>query len=102
MWIAPSALLTAKLSFLGAFFVVLPALVLGTIWTFNQFNVIYLVSHGLPANETNILITEAFRFFRELHQNGIAAAYCLMIFAVLLLYTLLTNRMTRATESVYR
>lgn len=78
-----------------------PAVILGTIWTFNQFNVIYLVSHGLPANETNILITEAYRFFRELHQNGIAAAYCLMIFGVLLLYTLITNRITRATEGAF-
>ena len=36
-----------------------PAVILGSIWTFNMFNVIYLVSGGGPDHQTNILITEA-------------------------------------------
>jgi ABC-type sugar transport system permease subunit len=78
-----------------------PAIILGTIWTFNMFNVIYLVSGGGPDNQTNILITEAYRFFKVLNRYGFAAAYCLMIFVILLLYTVITNRVTKATEGSF-
>ena len=78
-----------------------PAIILGTIWTFNMFNVIYLVSGGGPDNQTNILITEAYRFFKVLNRYGFAAAYCLMIFVILLLYTVITNRITKATEGSF-
>ena len=75
-----------------------PAVVLGSIWTFNMFNVIYLVSGGGPGGETDILITEAYRAFRVLGRYGYAAAYSTVIFLILLAYTLLTNRMARATD----
>jgi arabinogalactan oligomer/maltooligosaccharide transport system permease protein len=78
-----------------------PAIILGTIWTFNMFNVVYLVSGGGPNNETNILITEAYRAFRVLKNYGLAAAYSLIIFFILAAYTAVTNRMTKAAESVY-
>jgi len=78
-----------------------PAIILGTIWTFNMFNVVYLVSGGAPDNQTNILITEAYRAFRVLKNYGLAAAYSLIIFVILVVYTALTNRFTRAAESVY-
>ena len=78
-----------------------PAIILGTIWTFNQFNIIYLVTRGNPDNKTNILITEAYRFFQELNQYGVAAAYCVLIFVILLMYTLITNKVTRATEGAF-
>ena len=78
-----------------------PAIILGTIWTFNMFNVIYLVSGGGPDNQTNILITEAYRFFKVLNRYGFAAAYCVMIFVILLLYTVITNRVTKATEGTF-
>jgi ABC-type sugar transport system permease subunit len=78
-----------------------PAIILGTIWTFNMFNIIFLVTRGRPDNKTNILITEAYRFFAELNQYGVAAAYCVLIFVILLLYTLVTNRVTRATQGAF-
>ena len=78
-----------------------PAIILGTIWTFNMFNVVYLVSGGAPDNQTNILITEAYRAFRVLKNYGMAAAYSLIIFVILAVYTALTNRMTRAAENVF-
>jgi len=78
-----------------------PAIVLGTIWTFNMFNVVYLVSGGAPDNQTNILITEAYRAFRVLKNHGLAAAYSLIIFLILAAWTAVTNRVTRAAENVY-
>ena len=78
-----------------------PAIILGTIWTFNMFNIIYLVSGGGPDHKTEILITEAYYLFKVLNQYGLAAAYCLMIFLILLAYTQMTNRITRATEGAF-
>lgn len=76
-----------------------PAIVLGTIWTFNQFNIIYLVSGGAPAGATDILITEAYRWaFERADRYGLASAYALIIFFILLGYTLISNRLTRASE----
>ncbi len=77
-----------------------PAVILGSIWTFNMFNVIYLVSGGGPAGQTDILITEAYRAFRVLGRYGYAAAYSTVIFLILLAYTLVTNKITKATEGV--
>jgi ABC-type sugar transport system permease subunit len=78
-----------------------PAIILGSIWTFNMFNIIYLVSQGEPAGATDILITEAYRWaFERADRYGLAAAYAAIIFVILLGYTLITNRMARATEDV--
>ena len=79
-----------------------PAVILGTIWTFNAFNVIYLVSGGGPDHKTEILITEAYYLFTVLRRIGLAAAYSVLIFVLLLAYTLITNRLTSATEAVDR
>ncbi len=78
-----------------------PAIILGSIWTFNMFNVIYLVSGGGPNNSTEILITDAYRAFAVLGRYGLAAAYSVLIFIILLLYTLITNRVTRATDGAF-
>ena len=63
----------------------IPALMLGCIWTFNQFNIIYLVSGGAPDNSTDILITEAWRWaFARQGRYGYAAAYAALIFVLML------------------
>jgi arabinogalactan oligomer/maltooligosaccharide transport system permease protein len=69
-----------------------PAIILGSVWTFNMFNVIYLVSGGAPGGSTEILISEAYRWaFSRQYQYGYAAAYGVLIFLLLLLYTELTR-----------
>ncbi len=66
----------------------LPAVILGSVWTFNMFNIIYLVSGGEPDGSTEILISEAYRWaFTRQEQYGYAAAYATLIFLVLLLYS---------------
>jgi arabinogalactan oligomer/maltooligosaccharide transport system permease protein len=78
-----------------------PAIVLGTVWTFNMFNVIYLVSGGAPNNSTDILITEAFRWAFERGQGGAfgyAAAYSTLVFVMLVAYTTAANRVARAVS----
>src|SRR5262249_11441421 len=50
-----------------------PAVTLGAIWTFNMFNVVYLVSGGDPDGTTDILVSEAYRWaFTRQNQYGYA------------------------------
>ncbi len=75
-----------------------PSIILGSVWTFNMFNVVYLVSGGEPGSQTDILVSEAYRWAFERGQRyGYAAAYSVLIFAVLLFYSAATNR--RRAES---
>ncbi|MBK8012959.1 MAG: sugar ABC transporter permease [Deltaproteobacteria bacterium] len=85
----------------------LPAIILGSIWTFNRFEVIYLVSDGDPDGATEILVTEAYKwaFERGLAQGGAygyAAAYSTIIFLVLLVYGWMTRRVARGAEEALR
>jgi len=76
--------------------VLTPAIVLGSVWTFNQFNIIYLVSAGEPDGSTEILVTEAYRWaFTRGHRYGYAAAYALLIFGTLIAYGTATARLTQ-------
>ncbi len=78
----------------------LPSIILGTIWTFNMFNVIYLVSGGDPQSKTDILITEAYRWaFERNGRYGYSAAYATIIFAVLFLYNQVTTRIQKKSEA---
>jgi len=76
-----------------------PATVYGIITTFNLFNLIYFTSRGGPLRQTEIMVSTAYRLVNEQRLYGVAAAFCVMIFFILLGLTLLTNRITRATES---
>lgn len=76
-----------------------PAIMLGTIWTFNNFNVIYFISKGDPFGRTEILVTQAFKLVYEQRLYGVAAAFSIVVFFILLIITLINNRVTRATEA---
>ena len=74
-----------------------PAVALGSIWTFNMFNVIYLVSGGNPGGSTNILVTDAYRYaFERGDRYGMASAEATIIFLILLLWTVFGARMARS------
>ncbi|MCL4561353.1 MAG: sugar ABC transporter permease [Chloroflexi bacterium] len=77
----------------------IPAAVYGFVLTFNLFSLIYFLSGGGPLRETEILLTIAYRLVNEQRAYGVAAAFCVVIFFVLLTLTLITNSITRATES---
>jgi len=65
-----------------------PAVAMGAVWTFNMFNVVFLVSGGEPDGSTEILVSEAYRWaFTRGRLYGYAAAYAVLIFGVLFLGT---------------
>jgi arabinogalactan oligomer/maltooligosaccharide transport system permease protein len=78
----------------------IPAIILSVIWTFNMFNIIYLVTQGEPGSATEILITQSYKFAFEKYRYGYAAAYSTVIFLILLVYGVIQNRATRATEAI--
>jgi arabinogalactan oligomer/maltooligosaccharide transport system permease protein len=62
----------------------IPSVLLGAVWTFNMFNIVFLVSGGEPDGATEILVSQAYRWaFSRGHRYGYAAAYAVLIFAVL-------------------
>jgi arabinogalactan oligomer/maltooligosaccharide transport system permease protein len=76
--------------------VLLPALVLGTIWTFNNLNVIWLVTdQGLPADKTHILVTYVYKAAFFYYRYGYAAAFSVFIFLCLVVIVKGYNRVAR-------
>lgn len=78
----------------------IPAIIISVVWTFNMFNIIFLVSEGEPAHSTEILITQAYKFAFQQYRYGYAAAYSVIIFLILFAYGTVQNRVTRATEGI--
>jgi len=71
----------------------MPAVTLGAIWTFNMFNVVFLVSGGDPDGTTDILVSDAYRWaFTREAQYGYAAAYAVLIFLLLFFGTKILDR----------
>lgn len=76
-----------------------PAAIYGFTLSFNLFNFVYFMTGGGPARSTEILVTFAYDLVRNLRLFGAAAAFAVIVFFVSLVIFLITNRMTRATES---
>ncbi|MCC6805666.1 MAG: sugar ABC transporter permease [Anaerolineae bacterium] len=76
-----------------------PAIMLGTIWTFNQFNVIFFITAGGPRGQTDLLVTQAYKLIQQEQLYGAAAAFTIVVFFILLIITLINNRVTSATKA---
>jgi arabinogalactan oligomer/maltooligosaccharide transport system permease protein len=75
---------------------------LGTIWTFNMFSVIYLVTGGQPAGSTEILVTGAYRAaFAGVRNYSLAATYGVLILSILLVFSLFYRRLLRRQGEVW-
>ena len=74
--------------------VMTPAIILGTVWTFNQVNVIILIAGGFGNEKTQILVTEVYRLAFNFYRYGYAAAYSVVIFLMLLVFSMIYVRKT--------
>ncbi len=82
--------------------VMVPAIILGTIWTFNNFNVVWLVSNGgEPSDTTHILVSWVYKAAFTYFRLGYAAAFSMIIFILLFIFSWRFIRRTQATENVY-
>ncbi|MEA4884171.1 MAG: sugar ABC transporter permease [Clostridia bacterium] len=74
--------------------VLTPAVILGIVWTFNNFNVIYLITKGGPMEGTDILVTSLYKAVFEFYRYGFGAAYAAVIFIILLVFAAIYLRVT--------
>lgn len=80
--------------------VLVPAVLLGTIWTFNNTLVIWLVSNGgQPADSTHILVTYIYKVAFTYSRYSYAAAFSVIVFLVLLAFVVYVMRRTAPRES---
>ncbi|MBI3749722.1 MAG: sugar ABC transporter permease [Chloroflexi bacterium] len=77
----------------------LPYAIYGFVITFNLFFLPYFMTSGEPFGRTEILVTQAYRLAQERQLYGVAAAFSVYLFFLLLLITLITNRLAKATKS---
>ncbi|SNS69236.1 arabinogalactan oligomer / maltooligosaccharide transport system permease protein [Streptosporangium subroseum] len=77
-------------------------ILLGTIWTFNMFPVIFLISGGGPGSSTEILVTYAFReAFTGIRNYSGSAAWGVIILMLLVVLALVYRRALRRQGEVW-
>ncbi len=68
--------------------VMTPAIILGVVWTFNNINVVWLVSNGgEPNDQTHILVSYVYEAAFGMYRFGWAAALSMVIFFILFAFT---------------
>lgn len=76
--------------------IMMPAAVLGTIWTFNMINIIYIMQGGMASEEGDILVSMVYKKAFYWGNYASSAALSVVIFLILLgLSTLMTKSQTR-------
>nr|WP_321458319.1 sugar ABC transporter permease [uncultured Cohaesibacter sp.] len=76
--------------------VIAVTVMLSTIWTFNSFEMVYVLTGGGPAGRTHILPTLAYEYAITQSQLGLGSAVIVSVIPVfLILIVLLTQRMLR-------
>ena len=77
-------------------------ILLGTIWTFNMFPIIFLVTEGQPAGQTEILVTGSFKYaFEGIRQYALASAYGIIILSMLLVFAVAYRKMLSRQGEVW-
>jgi multiple sugar transport system permease protein len=74
------------------------AFVLNTIYVFNSFPIIWATTQGGPANSTDILVTYLYKAGFRLGKLGEAAAVSVIMFAILLVFTIIYVRLAMREE----
>lgn len=80
--------------------VMIPAIILGTVWTFNNINVVWLVTNsGEPNDQTHILVSYVYKAAFGMYRFGWAAAFSMVIFVILFAFNHVLNKRTQASEA---
>jgi arabinogalactan oligomer/maltooligosaccharide transport system permease protein len=80
--------------------VMVPAVILGTVWTFNNFNVPFVINQ-LELETSDTLVTGLFRAAFQYNRYGFAGAYAFIIFAILLLFVVFYVRRSGVLKGAY-
>jgi arabinogalactan oligomer/maltooligosaccharide transport system permease protein len=77
--------------------VMTPAVILGTVWTFNNFNIPYFINQ-FELETSDILVTALFRAAFQYNRYAFSAAFAFVIFIILLLYSVFYVKITGALK----
>jgi arabinogalactan oligomer/maltooligosaccharide transport system permease protein len=77
----------------------IPYAIYGFVVTFNLFYLSFFMSGGGPFGRTELFVTEAYKLVNDFQLYGVAAAFSVLMFFLLLGLTLATNRLAKATAS---
>jgi len=80
--------------------VLTPAIILGTVWTFNNINVPFFINQN-ELETSDILVTGLFRAAFQYNRYGDAAAFAFVIFALLLVFTVFYIQKTGSLKGAY-
>ncbi len=82
--------------------VMAPAAILGAVWTFNNLNVIWLVSNGgEPADQTHILVSYVYKAVFNQYRYGYGAALSFLIFLFLSFLIVWTSSRSKIEKGAY-
>jgi len=73
--------------------VIAPLIILGTVWTFNNFNIPFFINQN-ELESSDILVTALFRAAFQYNRYGFSAAFAFVIFMVLVIFTVIYVRRT--------
>lgn len=77
-------------------------ILLGVIWTFNMFPIIFLVTGGKPAGGTELLVTGAYRAaFEGIRNYSLSSTYGVLILSILLVFSYFYRRALRKQGEVW-
>jgi arabinogalactan oligomer/maltooligosaccharide transport system permease protein len=71
---------------------------LGAIWTFNMFNIIYLITQDNP--HTDILATFSFKEFFVKGEYALASTYAVIILIILSIFTIFYLKILKKSENM--
>ncbi|HYN47697.1 MAG TPA: sugar ABC transporter permease [Candidatus Nanopelagicales bacterium] len=80
--------------------VLTPAIILGTVWTFNNINVPFFINQN-ELETSDILVTALFRQAFQYNRYGDAAAFAFVVFMILLVFTVFYIRRTGSLKGAY-
>jgi arabinogalactan oligomer/maltooligosaccharide transport system permease protein len=80
--------------------VMTPVILLGTFWTFNNFNVPFFINQN-ELESSDILVTGLFRAAFQYNRYGFSAAFAFVVFALLLVYAIFYLKYTNSLKGVY-
>ncbi len=80
--------------------VLVPSIILGTVWTFNNFNVPFVINQ-LELETSDTLVTGLFRAAFQYNRYGFAGAYAFIVFAILLVFVIVYVRRSGALRGAH-
>ncbi len=78
--------------------VLTPAIILGILWTFNNVNVIYLMTGGGGVESADILVTGLYKAAFNLYRYSFSAAFAIIIFLILAVLSFAYMKITKRFE----